>query len=99
MDQPLGEVLVEAADADREPQAGERLPSSSPNASGRRRPQPPRLGLRGVALLLVVDHLLVEGEALMVQCVAQLVALGPQVGLVVGVGVASIGTCSLTESP
>src|SRR6478735_7158485 len=44
------------------------------------------LAVLGVALLLVVDHLLVEGEALVVQRVAHLVALGAQVGLVVGVG-------------
>src|SRR5829696_9940198 len=40
----------------------------------------------GVAFLLVVDHLLVEGEALVVQGVTHLVPLGPQVSFVVGVG-------------
>src|SRR5260370_1010529 len=40
----------------------------------------------GVGLLLVVDHLLVEGQPLVVERVPELVALGAQVGLVVGVG-------------
>ena len=66
--------------------------SSSLKLSRKGRPRLSRLShgaaLRavGVAFLLVVDHLLVEGEALVVEGVAHLVALGPQVGLVVGVG-------------
>ena len=83
-----GQVLVEAADADGEAQRRQRLPLLlAERLEEGRRLSHRRLGLRrGVALLLVVDHLLVEGEALVVQRVAHLVALGAQVGLVVGVG-------------
>src|SRR5207245_468254 len=38
-----------------------------------------------IVLVLVADHLLVEREPLVVQRVAELVALGAQVGLVVGI--------------
>ena len=39
-----------------------------------------------IVLVLVLDHFLVERQALMMERVAHAVTLGPQVGLVVGVG-------------
>ena len=66
-DEPLGEVLVEAPDGDREARGSVTL----------RRP----LGPARVAVVLVlgVQHLLVERQALVVQRVAEPVALGAQV--------------------
>ena len=57
-------------------------PPASHCAAGTRPPPCVRRGRCGVALLLVVEHLLVEGEALVVEDVAHLVALGPEVALV-----------------
>src|ERR1043166_8542875 len=60
-------------------------PRSASLNSSRKAPASAIPALR-VALGLVVEHLLVERQALVVQRVAELVALGPQVSLVVGVG-------------
>ena len=67
------ELLVEARDAQR-----------NAVVTGHRRA--PAFVAEFVADLLVVQHLLVEREPLVVQDVAELVALGAQVGLVVRVG-------------
>ena len=80
-DEPLGQLLVEARDDDREPHA------------------PASLLAALVALLLVVEHLLVDVEALVVQRVAHAVALGAQVGSLCGLEMCSIGTCSVTDRP
>ena len=93
VEQALGDLFVEGRDADRELTTGERLPVFLGEAlvlgNLSHRADTPRTRTLPAILLvlavLLVDQLLVEGQALVMERVAQLLALGVQIRLVVRV--------------